>query len=491
MQDEAGTEDFLRTLKRVFDLAQSQTRGSDTLVEQLRAHLGADPSALAVFSEEFEPFEHPNLQAGLNAWLERPGVTSELIGIGLESKRYMGHSLSDIVARAGNPDAAPVVPGPVDYTNFHLADDRVMPCVRFGLYLVSSGDARLAVFIHGPTEAAGPHQKLRVEAMSGDPVAGQAFLADVTGLMQTHNVYRGHMVSIGVGQIQFGPVPQTLVHFHPRPRIARDEVVLPAALLERIERQALRFSEHADELLDAGRSLKRGMLLHGLPGTGKTLTVMYLAGQVRDRTVILTTGRSMGMVTSLAQMARTLAPAVLVLEDVDLIAEDRGNPYMRSNPVLFELLNEMDGIRNDADLLFVLTTNRPDVLEPALAARPGRVDLVAELPLPDLEGRQRLIELYGRGLDLSEVDAQDLAARSDGATPAYIKEMLRKALLIAAERGHAPRITAADVDASLAELAEGGRLAERLAGLRPEAPGAAGVPAGARAVARATGFPDS
>src|SRR5688572_12792394 len=64
-----------------------------------------------------------------------------------------------------------------------------------------------------------------------------------------------------------------------------------------------------------------------------------------------------------------------------------------ANALLFELLNQMDGLAEDADVLFVLTTNRPDVLEPALAARPGRIDQAIEIPLPDAECRRRLLEL--------------------------------------------------------------------------------------------------
>ena len=99
-------------------------------------------------------------------------------------------------------------------------------------------------------------------------------------------------------------------------------------------------------------------------------------------------------------MARDLQPAVVVLEDVDLVAEDRGFGPGPS-PVLFTLLDAMDGAAADADLLFLLTTNRADLLEPALAARPGRVDVAVEIDLPDADGRRRLLEVYTRGLRLT------------------------------------------------------------------------------------------
>ncbi len=82
-----------------------------------------------------------------------------------------------------------------------------------------------------------------------------------------------------------------------------------------------------------------------------------------------------------------------MVEDVDLIAEERGH-YPGQNPMLFELLNEMDGLGSDIDVTFLLTTNRADLLEEALAARPGRVDHAAELPVPDEAARARLLRLY-------------------------------------------------------------------------------------------------
>jgi SpoVK/Ycf46/Vps4 family AAA+-type ATPase len=97
----------------------------------------------------------------------------------------------------------------------------------------------------------------------------------------------------------------------------------------------------------------------------------------------------------------------------------------------------MDGAAADADLLFLLTTNRADLLEPALAARPGRVDVAVEIALPDAEGRRRLFELYTRGvpLALGDADVDDVVARTDGMTASFIKELVRRAVLEALTAG--------------------------------------------------------
>ena len=120
----------------------------------------------------------------------------------------------------------------------------------------------------------------------------------------------------------------------------------------------------------------------------------------------------------------------MVLEDVDLVAEDR-TFAPGSSPVLFDLLDAMDGAAPDADLMFLLTTNRADLLEPALAARPGRVDVAVEIALPDATARERLLALYGQAvpLHLAATDIDDIVARTEGVTASFLKELLRRAVL--------------------------------------------------------------
>jgi ATP-dependent 26S proteasome regulatory subunit len=182
------------------------------------------------------------------------------------------------------------------------------------------------------------------------------------------------------------------------------------------------------------------------------------------------------MIGAFATLGRKLAPSVVVLEDVDLVAEERGFSPFGSAPALFELMNQMSGLADDADIAFVLTTNRPDVLEPALAARPGRVDLAVEIPLPDATARERLIELYSRGLDFQVSDRVKVVERTDGVTASFIKELLRKATLAAAVDGRTS-VTDADVDGALDELfANTGALTRALLGVRPEGDSGAPLP---------------
>ena len=153
---------------------------------------------------------------------------------------------------------------------------------------------------------------------------------------------------------------------------------------------------------------------------------------------------------------------MVVVEDVDLIAEERGT-HPGQHPLLFQLLNEMDGLAEDADVVFVLTTNRPDLLEPALAARPGRVDQAVGLELPDAAARRALFELYRGDLDVDASRLDDVLARTEGVTASFLKELLRRAALVAAARTPDDAriaVSADDLDAALAEGGCLGRVAD-------------------------------
>src|SRR4029078_10663908 len=139
-------------------------------------------------------------------------------------------------------------------------------------------------------------------------------------------------------------------------------------------------------------------------------------------TTLIITAAQMALLGHYMTLARLLQPALVVIEDVDLIARDREPMGVCEEPLLNQLLNEMDGLKEDADIIFVLTTNRPEQLESALASRPGRVDQALEFPFPDAEGGTKLVNLYARGLVLNQEIVDLVVKRTEGASAAFIKE---------------------------------------------------------------------
>lgn len=156
--------------------------------------------------------------------------------------------------------------------------------------------------------------------------------------------------------------------------------------------------------------------------------------------------------------------------DVDTTRHDPSQPspclhHPASGRQLNRLLNELDGLRERADVFFILTTNRPDTLEPALASRPGRIDQAIEFPLPDERLRRLLVALYARSLELSLELMDDLAHRTDGASPAFIKEFLRRIAQHHLDSDMQGNVTKATAEAALHEmLFSGGALNTRLLG---------------------------
>jgi SpoVK/Ycf46/Vps4 family AAA+-type ATPase len=282
----------------------------------------------------------------------------------------------------------------------------------------------------------------------------QGVHAELERLRHELNVYRGQVLDVGVSEMG-----NVTLSFAAAPQIARAAVVLPVAVMDRVERHAVGVSSHRQALLAAGQHLKRGLLLYGPPGTGKTHTTRYLVGQMAGYTRLTLTGRALRVIGEVADLARELEPSMIVLEDVDLVAEHR-TAGPAASPVLFDLLDAMDGAAPDADLLFVLTTNRADLLEPALAARPGRVDVAIEIALPEPDARDKLLLLYAGSLPLhlSDAEREQIVTRTEGVTASFLKELLRRATLEALSDDPAlTTVTAEHVGRALDDLLDGGQ----------------------------------
>lgn len=451
--------DLARLVRELLDEAPGH---GNAISAAIRAHLGVDAVDLPVHGHQLPAIELPNLQLALDAALARDGRSHQLLGIAGQGRRWSDMTLSDLLV------GGHVLPGPPEYVQAPIGPARTLACLSWSLLLVDDASGPLVLFVRLGEEN-GPMPGLLVQAVAPRAGAPEAFLAELRALMGEHDVYRGQVLTVETDR-----TGNRRVVFLERPALEEDELVLPPGALERIERHVVAPSRHRAELLAAGRHLGRGLLLWGPPGTGKTHTVRYLIGVLEEATVIVLSGASLGMVGMFGALARRLAPSVIVLEDVDLVAQERMLGPYGSSPVLFELMNEMSGLAEDADVAFVLTTNRPDTLEPALAARPGRVDLAVEIPLPDAGARQRLLDLYGRGLQLEGVDLDDIVRRSEGLTASFFKELWRKAALASIARG-SRAVTGADVSAALDELlAETAALTRALLsgpGCEPGAPG--------------------
>jgi hypothetical protein len=454
--------DFGASFKGFIDQMSAAAPAEEPVFRRrLREHFEREPNELPTLTEKFPTYDHANLHIAVESELSGTDCSVETYGV-ISPHPYMSATLSMLAApaKSGIMGDGQLSEGSVEYVNLTLADDRVLSCVQSGLFFVKRGGEPLAILMTGPAQEFHPMAQVGIQVMASSREVAEKFLASLRTAMRKRNVYRGHVLSLA--ETRMGG---TEIKFHRLPGVRRENIILPTGLLERIERQTVRFSQLSEKLIAAGRHLKRGILLHGRPGTGKTMTAMYIAQAIENRTVLLLTGRGQGMIEQSCALARALQPSIVILEDVDLVAEERTRPGAAcAGPLLFELLNQMDGLADDADVLFLLTTNRPDILEPALASRPGRVDQAVEIPLPDAQCRQRLFELYADKLRVGTVNWESIIQRTEGASPAFIRELMRKAALFAADEG-SDIVEDRHLDEAIHELVvEGGALTQSLLG---------------------------
>jgi len=449
-------------------------------VARIREHLGPDRAERSVVARELPSYEQVNLQAALDAWSTQPGRTVTTLGLSMPP-HFGGVTARQLLSGEGLP---PLQLGAPELVDLPSGPGRTLACLQTGVLLVEDALGAYLLLIRGPERHQPP--SLTVEVAGLEVAEAQQVHGTLDALRSQLNVYRGQVLELGQ-DVQGG----MRLGFAELPVTPREDVVLPESVLRRVERHTMQVAEYREALRAAGQHLKRGLLLYGPPGTGKTHTVRYLIGQLAGSTVLLLSGRSLHLIGAVAGLARDLQPSVVVLEDVDLVAEDRGyGPG--SSSVLFELLDAMDGAAADADLLFLLTTNRADLLEPALAARPGRVDVAVEIGLPDADARRRLFALYSRGvpLQLAAADIERVVEGTAGATASFLKELLRRAVLEAlTERAPLLAVTSLHIDRALADLLDSAQGVTR-ALLGIGADGQPAVPTG-RAAAGHGGFAPS
>lgn len=246
-----------------------------------------------------------------------------------------------------------------------------------------------------------PSSHLWVTCALSDKGFTEAKLQEVRAWVKEHNYLRGQKLLFSG---RFVPLD---------PAYGWGDLYAEPALITVIRRNTEGFLGRLGVYKGLKLPTKRGVLLHGRPGSGKTLIGKILASQL-DTTFIVVKPGELGSVSEIARafaMARDLAPAALFIEDLDLIGGPRGQDQY-ADMLLGELMNELDGIEDNSGVLVVATTNALKTIEPALKDRPSRFDVVIELPDVSAEVRRRYLTdfLAERGLDNGLFPAMDEAA---------------------------------------------------------------------------------
>jgi ATP-dependent 26S proteasome regulatory subunit len=361
----------------------------------------------------------------------------------------------------------PVVIGPLQHEEVDIGEALPARCLRQAIWLSHQGRTPFALLVSTATSfgrLSGTHVEIAVPVGEVGSKLSRRLFDQLEVLVRRTASYRGKVISLEAADNYSGRVG--VLRVHKLRDVSRNQVILPEKTLQLLDRNIGGFIRQRDELRKLGLPVKKGVLFYGPPGTGKTHTIHYLASQLPDHTTLLITAEQVGLLDHYFQLARFLQPAMVVIEDVDLIARARENMYGPCDEsILNKLLNEMDGLREDAAILFVLTTNRPQNLEAALASRPGRIDQAIEFPLPDERGRNLLVRLYASGLPLDDRVVEMIVRKTDKASAAFIKELMRRAAQFYIQNGSSGQLRPEDLNEALEEmLFSGGSLNARLLG---------------------------
>lgn len=212
------------------------------------------------------------------------------------------------------------------------------------------------------------------------------------------------------------------------------------------------FLKDPEKFTTLGGRIPKGVLLAGSPGTGKTLLARAIAGEAEvpfftisgSDFVEMFVGVGASRVRDLFTQGMKNAPCIIFIDEIDAVGRHRGaglgGGHDEREQTLNQLLVEMDGFNANDGVIIIAATNRPDVLDPALL-RPGRFDRQVVVPVPDIKGRQLILEIYGKKTKLADnVDMAVIARGTPGFSGADLENLVNEAALIAA-RQEAKEIT--------------------------------------------------
>lgn len=391
------------------------------VVHRLREHFGeCQLEELVVLRHEFPIWMRVDVQAAIAEYF------CQRTDHQFSGARLTAHSLDFRFPNLLEDGDGAIGLAPPVYSLTDLGDGETAQTLLRGLWIDRENGTPYAVLTELNTDRF--EQELRVEIAVTPTNESKKFAEALLALWikagddaKTHRgrVLLAHQES-GAATIDFKRLAVTPFNW--------EDIILDEQTIELFTRNTLGFIKQATALSELGFSSRKGILLYGPPGTGKTSLVRCLIGQLAGYTRFILTPDNLSYLTEIMSAARKMLPAIVVIEDVDLIAEDRESSGPGQTGLLNSLLNEMDGLLADSRIMFILTTNRADALEPALASRPGRIDQVIEVNLPGESERKRLLARLAGTVAVSELVIARVSKKTDEASPAFLKELVRRAV---------------------------------------------------------------
>ena len=249
------------------------------------------------------------------------------------------------------------------------------------------------------------------------------------------------------------------------PKVTFDDVAGVDEAVEELE-ELKDFLQQPQKYRAMGAKIPKGILLFGPPGTGKTLIARAVAGEAGvpfysisgSDFVEMFVGVGASRVRDMFEQAKANAPSIIFIDEIDAVGRHRGaglgGGHDEREQTLNQLLVELDGFDVKSGVIVIASTNRPDILDPALL-RPGRFDRQVVVDRPDIAGREEILEVHAKGKPLApDVELKTLARQTPGFTGADLANLINEAALLAARRGK-PDISMAETEEAIERVIAG------------------------------------
>jgi cell division protease FtsH len=244
----------------------------------------------------------------------------------------------------------------------------------------------------------------------------EKFVNEVKSIAREQNFYRGKKIQFA-GRIHFLDVKDK----------SWDSIILEPAIKKEVKANTIDFLNRRKRWAEYSIPQKRGVLLAGEPGTGKTLICKALMAEADGVTCVTTNAYALSAdeyITELYETAQDISPCIVFIEDIDLIGLNREEYHYQSGPALLSLLNVLDGVEEKQEIVTVATTNNLETLDRAISQRPSRFDRVVKLSLPSLEERRELISFLCQKIPIDEPTQDYIASKAEHCTPAQLQEII-------------------------------------------------------------------
>ncbi|MFO7772499.1 MAG: AAA family ATPase [Dehalococcoidia bacterium] len=335
----------------------------------------------------------------------KPGYYGELLIWALD--RYLQREGWKVADTLGYRDPEPF------YVEVNTDYDKRENLIMRGQLLIEKDDAHFVV-----TVDAIPRYPATVQVQGAEEQKDkiEAFVRGVMDIAEKENFYRGKKIEFA-GRIRFLNVAGK----------SWNAIILDRATKRELKANTVEFLRRGKRWHGFGIPQKRGVLLAGEPGTGKTLICKALMTEADGITCITTSAYTLSAdeyITDLYEMAQDLSPCIVFIEDIDLIGLNREEYHYQHGPALLSLLNVLDGVEEKREIVTVATTNNWEALDRAISHRPSRFDRVIKLSLPSLEERRELVGLLCQKIPVAVPTQDYISSKAEGCTPAQLQEIV-------------------------------------------------------------------